>query len=438
MNRRLPTCILLALTLSLAMSPERAAFALERVRPQELLERIRQAQEPTPPLVRQLEYTMVADYADHPEKQERLQMIVEAYLDTEKAGRRMTTRRWTGEGDVGSPTEQFGQEVWNGERFYSVGKWYPEPGVSLWGGGTGTTGQRYETRLRATYVGAELGGVLYSDYEPYYKILKNSKKIKVRIDEQAFGVATYRVEAKTERGFYQIWVDPEQGYHLRRAIIEKGAEDLGWGDVSISEYERSPKESIRYTLTNSKFETVDGQIFPVEGRAVVETVFLKDGPGGSASSAGVTDIRITSMELNPDFDVLQAFTIDAPPMTPMTDWGNGNKFIVWTGTGLSSDEDLLEEAQRSHSAVLRAAREPRPNIYDEELDGRELIAAAVERAKAEGRHVLVTWGANWCGWCHELEGLCRMDPDVKDIIDAHYVPRIDRPGSSGQEYGSCP
>jgi len=310
----------------------------------------------------------------------------------------------------------------------------------MWGGGTGTTGQHYETRLRVLYAGAELGGVLYSDYEPYYEILKTAKRIKVRIDEETFGVATYRIEATTERGLYQVWVDPEQDYHILRAIVEKGAEDLGWNDVPMSELEWAPKESIRYTLTNSKFETVGGRIYPVEGRAVFEAVFLKDGPGGSTASESVTDIRITSIELNPDFDALQAFVLDAPPMTPMTDWDN-DESIVWTGTALSNDEALSEEARRSSAAIFRATREPRPDIYDEETDGRELIDAAMKRAKAEDRRVFITWGANWCGWCHELEGLCQVNPEVRDIIDAHYVPVLidlghrDRNMDLALEYG---
>ena len=37
-------------------------------------------------------------------------------------------------------------------------------------------------------------------------------------------------------------------------------------------------------------------------------------------------------------------------------------------------------------------REP---IFDEKAEGKEQIAAALARAKAENRRVLIEWGANW-------------------------------------------
>ncbi len=61
------------------------------------------------------------------------------------------------------------------------------------------------------------------------------------------------------------------------------------------------------------------------------------------------------------------------------------------------------------------------NIYDENADGRALIRAALAAAEMEEKLVLITWGANWCGWCHQLEAIFRNDPAVRKVIDDHYV-----------------
>lgn len=457
MNRKHPACIL-ALVLTVMMLPVHRTFGLEPIPPQKLLERVRQAQEPQSPITRRVERATVANYADHPEEQERSQMTIDVYLDTTKVARRNTFRRWWPVRDnARPPTEQFNQSIWDGERYYSVSKWYAQSGVALWSGGTATTGESWEAGLRSTHVGAELNGVLRSDYEPYYKILEDAKEIKVRIDQETFGVATYHIEATTKRGFYQIWIDPEQNYHIRRAIVERSAQDLGWNDVPISKYEWSPKKSMRYTLTNDKFDTIDGHIFPVKGRAVFEAVFLNGGPGGSRAVETVTDIRITSIELNPDFSALRAFTPDAPPMTLLTDWSNDNKRIVWTGSSVSDDEALIQEATRAYEAAEDAGAETlianaedsaagkRTPIYDPGADAKQDIADAVARAAKDNKRVLIQWGANWCGWCYKLHDIFNQNKAISKILAYEYeVVMVDSDvnaalkKSYGATYGGVP
>jgi thiol:disulfide interchange protein DsbD len=48
-------------------------------------------------------------------------------------------------------------------------------------------------------------------------------------------------------------------------------------------------------------------------------------------------------------------------------------------------------------------------------------AAAFAKARAEGKGVMVDFGAEWCNPCDELE-LTFGDPDVYDAITAHFVP----------------
>jgi thioredoxin-related protein len=62
------------------------------------------------------------------------------------------------------------------------------------------------------------------------------------------------------------------------------------------------------------------------------------------------------------------------------------------------------------------AKQQREPIYDPEADGKELIAAALKRARLERKHVLIEWGGNWCGWCFKLHDVFKQDELVQPIV----------------------
>jgi thiol:disulfide interchange protein len=67
-----------------------------------------------------------------------------------------------------------------------------------------------------------------------------------------------------------------------------------------------------------------------------------------------------------------------------------------------------------------------PAVYDEAADARADIAAALARAKADNKRVLVQWGANWCGWCVKLHELSRSDAKIaRELLYEYEVVRVD-------------
>jgi len=62
-----------------------------------------------------------------------------------------------------------------------------------------------------------------------------------------------------------------------------------------------------------------------------------------------------------------------------------------------------------------------PDIYDVHADGTALIAAALTRASAEHKRLVVIFGANWCIWCHRLHATMETDPTVSGIMGDHFV-----------------
>lgn len=72
-------------------------------------------------------------------------------------------------------------------------------------------------------------------------------------------------------------------------------------------------------------------------------------------------------------------------------------------------------------AVCANAFAEKKAIYNPDADARADIAAAVEKAAKENKHVLIQWGANWCGWCYKLHDFFAEDQKAKALLDAGYV-----------------
>ena len=75
-------------------------------------------------------------------------------------------------------------------------------------------------------------------------------------------------------------------------------------------------------------------------------------------------------------------------------------------------------------AGLRAAPEypaKGPDIYDTRADGEAQVAAALRRAAAEHKRVLLDFGANWCIWCRRLHATFQSDPSVSAALAKGFV-----------------
>lgn len=66
-------------------------------------------------------------------------------------------------------------------------------------------------------------------------------------------------------------------------------------------------------------------------------------------------------------------------------------------------------------------KSPPPPIFDPSRDAARDLQDAIAEAARSGKRVLVDVGGNWCGWCHEMERFIQAHPDLKALIDEHYV-----------------
>lgn len=72
-------------------------------------------------------------------------------------------------------------------------------------------------------------------------------------------------------------------------------------------------------------------------------------------------------------------------------------------------------------APAPAAAAPGAAGYDPDADPAADLAAAIERARVEGKRILLEVGGEWCGWCHRLERFLHDDEDVRARLDAAFV-----------------
>ena len=60
-------------------------------------------------------------------------------------------------------------------------------------------------------------------------------------------------------------------------------------------------------------------------------------------------------------------------------------------------------------------------LYHPDADATKDIAAALKKAKAEHKYVLLQGGGNWCSWCIEFARFAKADPKIDSVINAGFV-----------------
>ncbi|MFG2621833.1 thioredoxin family protein [Streptomyces sp. NPDC048507] len=75
------------------------------------------------------------------------------------------------------------------------------------------------------------------------------------------------------------------------------------------------------------------------------------------------------------------------------------------------------------------AKVPGPG-YDSAADAKALIQAAVRAAKADGRMVLLDFGANWCGNCKAADKVFAQPATSALLADDYHLVKVDIGGDS--------
>ncbi len=216
------------------------------------------------------------------------------------------------------------------------------------------------------YSGAPLMGIYLADHENVGTILRKAKSLHLRPQRERLNdSACYVIDANTEHGQYTVWIDPEHGYNIAQAQVQKKQGDLAWGRPLGWVADRTPPNipkadpytRIAFALRNVRFENIGGLWVPME--ADYENVFER--ARGTSSSAA--HHKRTSFTPNPDFDALHAFTPQFPDGTQIWvmespgiqyEWHNGAPVPI-------VDQKYLSDMDRSLVAVGGGAESPEPS-----------------------------------------------------------------------------
>ncbi len=60
-------------------------------------------------------------------------------------------------------------------------------------------------------------------------------------------------------------------------------------------------------------------------------------------------------------------------------------------------------------------------LYHPDANAEKDIAAAIKKAKAENKYVLLQGGGNWCSWCIEFARFCKADQKIDSVINAGFI-----------------
>lgn len=75
--------------------------------------------------------------------------------------------------------------------------------------------------------------------------------------------------------------------------------------------------------------------------------------------------------------------------------------------------------------VTSACSDNIPQPYDTRADARAELDTALQRARTEGKQVLVVFGANWCGDCQALARQMADGPVAAHVAQRYVVSKVD-------------
>jgi len=183
-------------------------------------------------------------------------------------------------------------DLWDGENHFQYTEACEEP-VHLSIGEAKVTNMR-EGVIKQKFSGKFFMGYFFPFSERVDSILRKSGSLSVRRTTERMGRSLcYVIDGVHEKDKYTIWLDPEHGYNIAKAVVERPRSNV------------PDPFSFRVELKNVRFKKIDGKWVPVS--ANLENRF--DYQNGQYSNSSY-HIKVTEMVFDPDHDELRSFVPD--------------------------------------------------------------------------------------------------------------------------------
>jgi hypothetical protein len=227
-----------------------------------------------------------------------------------------------------------------------------------------TDGSDTDRNTTVGYYGAPLNGVLTGDMRPMTQILKDSENLLLRKTREWVGSSLcFVVEASGEDGRYKIWIDPEHGYNIAKAQVDKTGNDRAFGERMehpsyIPEFRVTAHS---FVLDNVRFEKVDDKWVPAEADFKTTTEY-----NGKQVITQKRHHKRTYVNLNPDFEAVGAFVPQIPNGTGVDifetqgvkyKWQDGKAVLDLDELVIKALDNIADDEKRFFAANLTVMKD---------------------------------------------------------------------------------
>ncbi len=162
--------------------------------------------------------------------------------------------------------------------------------------------KRNQTETTLSCSDVHIFGYFRGDRERFDTILRKANSVKVlKKMEKVNGSDCFVIVADTKYGKYKIWLDPNHGYHIAKAVVERGPGDF----VQATNYTHLKGTKDAHIIQNTRFKKFDGIWIPIESTFIRNTKYPKDDWCKNRSHKKVTEVI-----LHPDHEALSSFVPD--------------------------------------------------------------------------------------------------------------------------------
>ena len=177
--------------------------------------------------------------------------------------------------------------------------------------------------LISPYSGSFISGFMIGDSQHVCNILKQSGVSKLYERTETIGNNTcYIVEGKTQSGTYKIWIDPNNGFNVRKAIVNKQIGDLYYNQpITAGNSDNKVMVGCEISMSDVEVEEVGEYYIPISANLICKNKY-SDG----TTSQDTWSSKRSKVQLNPNFEEIGAFVMDGIP--------EGTRVIVHEHPGL--------------------------------------------------------------------------------------------------------
>ena len=161
------------------------------------------------------------------------------------------------------------------------------------------------------------GGIFVDGYfeasgEHCGKLLLKTKNVSIDdVMNEIDGNPCYVIRGSTAHGKYTLWIDPEHGFNLRKALVEKGPNDLFYGEPMADVYPVGGGPNYigaRIEINDVNIVKIEGHYIAVSGN-MAQTRRKKDGTWDEITY----ETKRTNIDLKPNLKSMGAFVMDKIP-----------------------------------------------------------------------------------------------------------------------------